>query len=205
MALMVLSPANLLILDEPTNHLDVYACEALTDALNRYDGTLLVVSHDRALLDAATNKTLAFEGNGKLTFFDGPYYKYREAREAAKPSAPARPHPPPPAARVPGSPNPGRGGAATNGSSAAAASSPVNAHALSKDRQRAAKRVATLEAEVEKLETRLAEIEAALSSPSSAEEAVTLSHAYARVKEDIAARMGEWEAATLEAEAIGAV
>jgi ATP-binding cassette subfamily F protein 3 len=201
MALMVLSPANLLILDEPTNHLDVYSCEALTEALNRYDGTLLVVSHDRALLDAATNKTLAFEGTGKLTLFDGPYHKYRDAREAAKPSVPAaRPHPPTP------SPNIGRGGvAATNGLSATGgASVPANAHALSKERQRAAKRVATLEAEVEKLETRLAEIEAALSSPSSADEAVTLSHEYARLKEEIAARMGEWEAATLEAEAIGA-
>ena len=53
--------------------------------------------------------------------------------------------------------------------------------------------------------TMRSEIEAALSSPSSADEAVTLSHEYARLKEDIAARMGEWEAATLEAEAIGAV
>ena len=54
MSLMVLSPANLLILDEPTNHLDVFSCDALAQSLARFAGTLLVISHDRSLLDETT-------------------------------------------------------------------------------------------------------------------------------------------------------
>ncbi|MDQ3997721.1 MAG: ABC-F family ATP-binding cassette domain-containing protein [Gemmatimonadota bacterium] len=56
LAMLMLSRANLLVLDEPTNHLDVESIEALEDALERYDGTVVLVSHDRALLRALTNK-----------------------------------------------------------------------------------------------------------------------------------------------------
>ncbi|HVK04481.1 MAG TPA: ABC-F family ATP-binding cassette domain-containing protein [Armatimonadaceae bacterium] len=195
MALMVLSPANLLILDEPTNHLDVFSCDALTDALKRYDGTLVVVSHDRALLDAVTDRTLALEGGGKIALFDGPYRAYREAKdaEAARAAAPA------PAA-------------AKNGAKAAVAARPISAsagnglsaHELSKERQRMAKRVAGIEAEVEKLEEKLARIEAHLAAPSGGDDVVTLSLEYGKVKDELAARMEEWEAATLEAESLGA-
>lgn len=183
MALMVLSPANLLILDEPTNHLDVFSCDALTESLNRYDGTLLLVSHDRALLDAATNKTLALDGSGHFTLFDGPYDKYRDAQQAAQ----AVPTP------------------ATNGKKSAPvpASPPTaSAHLQSKERQRAQKRVAALEAEIERLEARQAQIEADLSAPTSADAALALSKEYADVQATLAARMEEWETATLDAEAM---
>jgi ATP-binding cassette subfamily F protein 3 len=186
MALMVLSPANLLILDEPTNHLDVYSCDALTEALNQYQGTLLLVSHDRSLLDAATDTTLSLEGAGKVKMVEGNYSKYR-----AEVLALAEVGKKVPTAKAPPAPNNGGGGG-------------LNSHQLSKERQRAAKRVATLEAEVEKLETRLVEIETALSAPKDADHALALSHEYAHVKDDIAARMEEWEAATVEAEALGA-
>ena len=66
------------------------------------------------------------------------------------------------------------------------------------------KRVAAIEAEVETLEARLTEIEASLAAPSSADEAITLSHEYQKVKDEIATRMEEWETATLEAESLGA-
>ncbi|GEM_PF-5028320 len=67
-----------------------------------------------------------------------------------------------------------------------------------------AKRVAAIEAEVEKLEAKLGDIEARLASPGSGDDLVALSHDYAKVKDEIAARMEEWEAATLEAESLGA-
>lgn len=203
MALMVLSPANLLILDEPTNHLDVYSCDALTEALNRYQGTLLLVSHDRALLDAATDTTLALEGGGKFALVEGNYQKYREAREMATPAlnsggtrgavktATATPS----KSAAPASPILGAGGGLPAG---------LNARELSKERQRAAKRVSALEAAVSQLEERLAEIEGGLSAPKSADDALALSQEHARVTEEIAARMAEWETATLEAEALGA-
>src|SRR5207248_10848655 len=56
LAMLMLSRANLLVLDEPTNHLDVESIEALEDAIERYDGTVMLVSHDRELLRALTSK-----------------------------------------------------------------------------------------------------------------------------------------------------
>jgi ATP-binding cassette, subfamily F, member 3 len=70
LALMMLSRANLLILDEPTNHLDVESIEALEDALEAYDGTVILVSHDRALLRALTTRMWVLHG-GRITDFPG--------------------------------------------------------------------------------------------------------------------------------------
>ena len=67
-----------------------------------------------------------------------------------------------------------------------------------------AKRVAGIEVEVEKLEAKLAQIEAHLAAPSGADDVVTLSLEYGRVRDELAARMEEWESATLEAESLGA-
>ncbi len=66
-------PANLLILDEPTNDLDVETLEALEDRLTAYDGTLLVVSHDRYFLDAIVTSTLVFEQDGQVRRHAGGY------------------------------------------------------------------------------------------------------------------------------------
>jgi ATP-binding cassette subfamily F protein uup len=65
--------ANLLILDEPTNDLDVETLEALEDRLAEYDGTLLVVSHDRYFLDAIVTSTLVFEHDGQIRRHAGGY------------------------------------------------------------------------------------------------------------------------------------
>ncbi len=70
LAMMMLSGANFLIFDEPTNHLDVESIEALEDAIEGYDGTVLLVSHDRALLRALTERTWVLHGT-RITDFDG--------------------------------------------------------------------------------------------------------------------------------------
>ncbi|HEY5479009.1 MAG TPA: ABC-F family ATP-binding cassette domain-containing protein [Gaiellaceae bacterium] len=92
LALLVASGANFLVLDEPTNHLDVESREALEAALEAFDGTLLIVSHDRALLDAVATRTLAIE-DGELRSYDGRWADYVLAREQAR--APATPQLPP--------------------------------------------------------------------------------------------------------------
>jgi len=83
LAVLVNSGANMLVLDEPTNHLDVESREALEDALRGFPGSLLLVSHDRALLDAVGTRTLALE-DGQLRSYDGGWAEYVQAREARR-------------------------------------------------------------------------------------------------------------------------
>jgi ATP-binding cassette subfamily F protein 3 len=79
LALMTLSRANLLVLDEPTNHLDVENIEVLEDALDEYEGTVLLVSHDRAFLREVATRVWSWEGT-RLTDFDGPFVEWEENR-----------------------------------------------------------------------------------------------------------------------------
>jgi ATP-binding cassette, subfamily F, member 3 len=90
LALVVASGANFLVLDEPTNHLDVESREALEAALEAFPGSLLLVSHDRALLDAIAERTLALEG-GTLNSYEGGWAEYVERRAAATAPAAAKP------------------------------------------------------------------------------------------------------------------
>jgi ATP-binding cassette subfamily F protein 3 len=112
LAVTVASGANFLVLDEPTNHLDLESREALEAALDAFPGTLLLVSHDRALLDAVAERTLAIE-DGELHAYDGgwaemlrrreeraararkpePVAQEKQPRGKAKPSRPAKPRP----------------------------------------------------------------------------------------------------------------
>jgi ATP-binding cassette, subfamily F, member 3 len=89
LAVVVASGANFLVFDEPTNHLDLESREALEAALEAFPGTLLLVSHDRALLDAVAERTLAIEGNA-LNSYDGGWADYVRVREERLP-APAPP------------------------------------------------------------------------------------------------------------------
>jgi ATP-binding cassette subfamily F protein 3 len=93
LAILVASGANFLVLDEPTNHLDLESREALEAALEVFPGTLLLVSHDRALVDAIADRTLAIEG-GTVAAYDGGWADYVEAR-AAPVEIEAEPHPDP--------------------------------------------------------------------------------------------------------------
>lgn len=84
LARLFTQPANLLVLDEPTNDLDIETLELLEDLLCSYQGTLLLVSHDRTFLDNVVTSTLVFEGNGKIAEYIGGYQDWlRQAKFAA--------------------------------------------------------------------------------------------------------------------------
>jgi ATP-binding cassette subfamily F protein 3 len=103
LALTVASGANFLILDEPTNHLDLESREALEAALDAFPGTVLLVSHDRALVDAVAERTVAIEDT-TLRSYDGgwaDYVRIRDARAAPEPAAPAKPAKEPKPRKVP--------------------------------------------------------------------------------------------------------
>jgi ATP-binding cassette subfamily F protein 3 len=135
LAVTVASGANFLVLDEPTNHLDLESREALEAALEAFPGTVLLVSHDRALLDAVAERTLAIE-ECELHSYDGGWAEMLRRREerAARATAPpveAKPE------RKPKAPKP-------------RATRPSELERLEAE-------IAAREAEVKELETRLAD------------------------------------------------
>lgn len=83
---LMLSQDNFLLLDEPTNHLDITSCEALEDALQSYEGTLFIVSHDRYLINKIADKVYSFEEDSVSCTLGG-YDAYLEAARARKPEA----------------------------------------------------------------------------------------------------------------------
>ncbi len=145
LAILVASGANVLVLDEPTNHLDLESREALEDALTAFQGSVLLVSHDRALLDAVGTRTVAYE-DGRLRSYSGGWAEFARVREERKAA------PTPAAARAAKAP---RGGQ-SNGAK------PQNG-AVSKNEQR---RRRDLEAEIERAEAALAALEQELADPS---------------------------------------
>ena len=99
LAIAVASGANFLVLDEPTNHLDLESRESLERALEAFPGTVLLVSHDRALLDAVADRLLAVEGK-KIVSYPGGWADYVRAQEEPEAAAP----PPPPKVKKPRAP-----------------------------------------------------------------------------------------------------
>ena len=155
LAVVVASGANVLILDEPTNHLDLDAREALEDALLAFDGAVLLVSHDRALLDAVGSRTVAFE-DGRLRSYDGGWAEYarvREERREAAAAAGAAAKQERRAAKLERRPD---GAPSGNGAGRSERTGP------SKNEQR---RIAELEREVERAETDLRRLEDELADP----------------------------------------
>ncbi|MGB9094674.1 MAG: ATP-binding cassette domain-containing protein [Gallionella sp.] len=106
LARLFTQPANVLVLDEPTNDLDIETLELLEELLANYDGTLFLVSHDRAFLDNVVTQVIAFEGDGKLIEYVGGYEdwvrvkKYQAASLSAKTGASAKPAVAPPRAQT---------------------------------------------------------------------------------------------------------
>ena len=85
LAKLIYSNKNVLILDEPTNHLDIPSREALEDALDAYQGTLIAVSHDRFFLDKISTQIFSFEDEGRTEIFDGNYTEFHkwQSRQSA--------------------------------------------------------------------------------------------------------------------------
>jgi ATP-binding cassette subfamily F protein 3 len=153
LAILVQSGANVLILDEPTNHLDIESREALEDALQSFPGSLLLVTHDRALLDAVGSRTIAIEDYSLRSYVGGwaEYARVREERKAAGLSPSAAP--PAPSTSV------------TNGTAKAKVAAPkpkAPPAGPSKNRVREQER---LERAVEESEAALAAVEDELADP----------------------------------------
>ena len=92
LARMLKSGANVLLLDEPTNDLDVNTLRALEDALDRFAGSAVVISHDRWFLDRIATHILAFEGDSALDFFEGNFTEYEDWRRSNLGEEATRPH-----------------------------------------------------------------------------------------------------------------
>jgi ATP-binding cassette, subfamily F, member 3 len=161
LAILVSSGANVLILDEPTNHLDLESREALEDALRSFQGSLLLVTHDRALLDAVGTRTIAVEDHGLNSYLGGwpEYARLREERKARGESpTSALPQPRPAPSPKPAAPAK-KAVRAANGDGDGAARKPAGP---SKNRQR---EQAKLERAVEQAEAALAGLEDELADP----------------------------------------
>lgn len=81
LAKLLAAGGNLLLLDEPTNDLDVATLRSLEEGLQEFGGSVVVVSHDRWFLDRIATHILAFEGDGKMTWFEGSFSEYHEQRK----------------------------------------------------------------------------------------------------------------------------
>lgn len=87
LAKIFLKPANLLVLDEPTNDLDLETLELLEELIGNFDGTVILVTHDRQFLDNVTTSCIVFEGDGKLREFIGDYDAWRKENPLPQPAA----------------------------------------------------------------------------------------------------------------------
>jgi len=172
LAILVASGANVLVLDEPTNHLDIESREALEDALIEYEGSVVLISHDRALLEAVGSRTLVCE-DGRLESHDCGWAEYQRRRDEAD--------------EVPVEPT-GNGGEAPG----------ARRQRSAKTAQKAARRVAKLEERIAAAEAELREIEDELADPgawSSPGRYERATERHATAKRTVEELYAEWEEA----------
>jgi ATP-binding cassette, subfamily F, member 3 len=176
LAILVASGANVLILDEPTNHLDIESREALEDALIEFEGAVVLVSHDRALLEAVGTRTLVCE-DGRLESHPNGWAEYQRRRDEREQEAAAAAKPGPDGTRRKRSKKPS---------------------------QRAARKAAKLEERIEQAEAELREVEEELSDPaawSSPGRSERAGERHAAAKAAVEGLYAEWEQAQRDAEA----
>jgi ATP-binding cassette subfamily F protein 3 len=178
-SLTTLNP-NLLILDEPTNHLDAASREALAEVLNDFKGTLILISHDRWLLDHVTNHTLDMRKSGAVTYA-GSYGRYRQRLTLPAPALPS--------AQV---------------KQAAVESVGLTPRELSKEITRVNRLVADLEEEVQLAEQELADLEMTLANLPPTADVLELTQTYAGLKEQISGLLSTWEEQSLKLERLRA-
>lgn len=175
MAKLMLQSHNLLALDEPTNHMDVKSKDILKQALRAFDGTLIVVSHDRDFLDGLVDKMYEFR-DGKVTEHLGGVSEFLEKRkienlqELERKCAPAA---------VPVSAAPQK------------KAFEENRKAVREDRKRK-NRISWLEKEIAGLEEKMKQIEEVLQSPNEGDDIMELTRSYLELKRELDSRTDEW-------------
>ena len=202
MARMMLEPRNLLILDEPTNHMDMRSKDILKSAIMKYDGTVVVVSHDREFLDGMVQKVYEFRDGGVKEYLGGIYYflekrKLESLQEIERRDAPAKPAANPAA-------NPAAKSAAQPAANRDAAASGKLTYEQRKEQE---KQLRKLRRAVETVEAGLAEIEKQIAAYDAKFAAATeYNEADYKAYNDLKARydhqMHEWEKASYELEIV---
>ena len=209
---LLLEPVNLLILDEPTNHLDMQSKEVLKQAIKEFDGTAIIVSHDRDFLDGLVDKVYEF-GGGKVREHLGGIYDFLQKKQieslnqlgqhltsTGSPSHTTEKSfkvtESPQAATVPSSSAAGRPDL-TNKTQALLSYAELKEH--NKSIKKAEKAVETAEQRVTKLEEQIAEIETKLSRPENASD-TTLFKQYGELKSQLTIAEDEWTEASMKLE-----
>ena len=188
MARLMLNPYNLLALDEPTNHMDIRSKDILKQALKAYDGTLIVVSHDRDFLDGLVEKVYEF-GDGKVREHLGGVDEFLRRKKVEsfrefEIKASAVPEPPkaaPDESKEKPQPAPSGGKASYQQGKAA-----------SREEKKRANRKNSLEKQIEELEKKMKEVETELSAPTDKTDIMELTRQYLEFKRDMDAKMEEW-------------
>jgi ATP-binding cassette subfamily F protein 3 len=188
LARMLLHPSNFLLLDEPTNHLDLRAKDVLLDALQKFTGTVVFVSHDRYFIDKLATRVFEI-GDGRIEVFPGNYEDYlwrKEGKTGAAPEGPLN-------AAI--STDSITAAAATNGSisSAAAHSEPKQKRLNPIKLKQIRERLSEVEEEIARLEAAIAAAETALQSFVSVEETRSQTELLEHSKSELEQAMAEWE------------
>ncbi|MDE6461990.1 MAG: ABC-F family ATP-binding cassette domain-containing protein [Muribaculaceae bacterium] len=187
---LLLEPVNLLILDEPTNHLDMRTKDILKQAIKDFDGTVIVVSHDREFLDGLVEKVYEF-GNGQVRECLGGIYEFLEKKKLASLHELERKK-----AIAPSSPQQQQQPNKTEQKTAQRISYQEKKE---RDRmiQKAARKVTEAEAEIAKIEAEIAAVESSLADTSVPPDA-TLYDRHAALQKDLENAMSLWELASME-------